>query len=59
MEHINNGYTVIGAFNSGDALKLQFGKVVDETYDIVTKKYEPDHPDFAWALEQLAALDQS
>ena len=53
MNYLNDGYVVAGGFILEDGIKLQFGKVVDDTYTLLTVRYSRDHSEYAWAEQQL------
>lgn len=51
---------VLSGYENEDGVYLNIIIADDgETVTIDARLYEPDHEDFAWAVEQLAALQQS
>lgn len=51
---------IISGYQSELGVTLnKISEVGEETVSMEVTLYEPDHEDFSWALEQLAALDQS
>jgi len=53
MDYLNDGYVLAGGFILEDCIKLQFGKVVDGVYTLLTVRYSRDHPEYTWAAQQL------
>lgn len=51
---------VVGGFHSQDGVYLHIIKRLDdESGEIEIKVFEPDDPDFAWAVQTLAQLNAS
>jgi len=44
-------------YENEDGIVLRFRQVIDDLVTMDIKQYSPDHPDFAWALEQLRELE--
>lgn len=53
------GQIISGYQNELGVTLNKVSEVGEETTSLEVTLYEPDDPQFAWALEQLAALDQS
>lgn len=53
MDYLNDGYTVVGGFALEEGIQIQFGKAVDDSYNIVTQLYTADHAEYDWAKQQL------
>jgi len=44
-------------YENESGIFLRFRQVVDDLVTMDIKHYSPEHPDFAWALEQLRELE--
>lgn len=54
---IQVGQIISGYQNEFGVTLHKISEVLGENVSIEVILYEPDHPDFAWALKQLQALE--
>jgi hypothetical protein len=48
---------LVDGYENENGVFLRFQQVADDLVTMDIKHYSPDHPEFAWALEQLRELE--